>query len=90
VVMQELRSPLHGIIGLSSSLSMDDSPMRRPLKLIHKSAERVLEMVQNLMDYWSLSEGVANLSFEIIDIKAFVIDASPDASRQGTRVESPS
>jgi len=75
LVMHELRSPLHGIIGLSNSLSMDDSPMQRHLKLIHKSAERVLEMIQNLMDYWGLSDGAADLSLETIDMRAFVMDA---------------
>lgn len=56
MVMHELRSPLHGIIGLTNTLSQDASPMQKPLKMIGGSAVRVLELVTNLLDYWHAAE----------------------------------
>lgn len=65
MVMHEMRSPLHGIIGLANTLSTDETPHQRPLKMIAASAERVLDLVTNLMDYLNLSkERPSNFGFE--------------------------
>ena len=56
MVMHELRSPLHGIIGLATTLAQDKSPMQKALNMIGCSAERILELVTNLMDYWALAQ----------------------------------
>mmetsp|Transcript_27799 Transcript_27799/g.50226 ORF Transcript_27799/g.50226 Transcript_27799/m.50226 type:complete len:1278 (+) Transcript_27799:42-3875(+) len=56
MVMHEIRSPLHGIIGLSNTLSQDQGPMKKPLTMIGHSAERVLDLVTNLMDYWNFNQ----------------------------------
>eukprot|EP00421_Protoceratium_reticulatum_P007889 CAMPEP_0168374834 /NCGR_PEP_ID=MMETSP0228-20121227/9503_1 /TAXON_ID=133427 /ORGANISM="Protoceratium reticulatum, Strain CCCM 535 (=CCMP 1889)" /LENGTH=374 /DNA_ID=CAMNT_0008387789 /DNA_START=93 /DNA_END=1214 /DNA_ORIENTATION=+ len=75
MVMHELRSPLHGIIGLANTLSQDSSPVQvqKPLKMIGTSAERVLELVTNVMDYWHLSEEVAgDVTQDAIDLNSVV------------------
>lgn len=56
MAMHELRSPLHGIIGLADTLSQDVTRYQKPLKVISSSASRVLELVTNLMDFWNLVE----------------------------------
>jgi len=53
MVSHELKSPLHGIIGLSSSMSDTpgiDTAVQKPLQLIHSCATRLLDMVSNIMD----------------------------------------
>jgi signal transduction histidine kinase/DNA-binding response OmpR family regulator len=52
--MHEMRSPLHGIIGLASTLAQDEGTMQKPLKLISQGADRVLGHITSLMDYWDL------------------------------------
>lgn len=64
MVMHELRSPLHGIIGLTNTLAQDPSPMQKPLKMIGSSAVRVLELVTNLMDFWHLVETPSGSRFQ--------------------------
>eukprot|EP00927_Polykrikos_kofoidii_P007356 TRINITY_DN13006_c1_g2_i2.p1 TRINITY_DN13006_c1_g2~~TRINITY_DN13006_c1_g2_i2.p1 ORF type:complete len:1839 (-),score=398.44 TRINITY_DN13006_c1_g2_i2:35-4861(-) len=74
MVMHELRSPLHGIIGLTNTLSQDETPYQKPLRMIKCSAERLLDMVTNLMDYWNLAEDSCTLSDQI-DIGANLSEA---------------
>lgn len=49
----ELKSPLHGITGLSSSL-LDDTEVplsvKKPLSMMQNCAKRLLDMVSNIMD----------------------------------------
>ncbi|CAK0869935.1 unnamed protein product [Prorocentrum cordatum] len=53
IVSHELKSPLNGIIGLSSGLveaAQVDTLAHKQLKLIHNCASRLLDMVNNIMD----------------------------------------
>ena len=52
VVSHELRSPLHGITGLVTSLiaSEEQEARQRPLKMIKSCSERLLELVITIMD----------------------------------------
>ncbi|CAE8626789.1 unnamed protein product [Polarella glacialis] len=53
MVSHELKSPLHGIIGLSHSLLEDeptDSRLKKPLMMIHSCSRRLLDLVSNIMD----------------------------------------
>jgi len=53
MLSHELKSPLHGITGLSSSL-LDDSEVpgmvKKPLAMMQNCAKRLLDMVSNIMD----------------------------------------
>jgi len=75
MVMHELRSPLHGIIGLATTLAQDKSPMQKALNMISSSAERVLELVTNVMDYWAYSqEECLEDNAEPIDVSALITE----------------
>ncbi|CAJ1368663.1 unnamed protein product, partial [Effrenium voratum] len=53
MVSHELKSPLHGIIGLSNSLlegSELPSALQKPMGMLHNCAKRLLDMVSNIMD----------------------------------------
>eukprot|EP00913_Durusdinium_trenchii_P008618 g8092.t1 len=55
-VTHELRSPLHGIIGLSEQLVSTgaDARQKRQLKMISHCARRLLDLVMNIMDLSTL------------------------------------
>jgi len=55
-VMHDLRSPLHGIIGLANTLSEQQAPLHRPLKMISSSATRALDNVTKMVEYFNLAE----------------------------------
>ncbi|CAE7803234.1 todS [Symbiodinium sp. CCMP2592] len=56
MILHELRSPLHGILGLATTLSQDTGPLQKPLGMIGLSAERVLNLVTNIIDYWNFCD----------------------------------
>jgi PAS domain S-box-containing protein len=51
-VTHELRSPLHGIIGLSDNILADNvmPSLRKPLQMVNNCARRLLDLVTNIMD----------------------------------------
>ena len=55
MVSHELKSPLHGIIGLCSSLldgnaAVEEGQVPRSLEMVYNCANRLLDMVANIMD----------------------------------------
>ncbi|CAJ1410378.1 unnamed protein product [Effrenium voratum] len=78
MVLHELRSPLHGIIGLANTLSQEPGPIQKPtLAMIGWSAERVLDLATNMMDYWNLAEEPvrsAKRKDEVLDLAALAKD----------------
>ncbi|CAK9098629.1 Hybrid signal transduction histidine kinase D [Durusdinium trenchii] len=53
VVSHELKSPLHGILGLCNSLLEDDETpfqVKKPLSMMNSCTKRLLDMVSNIMD----------------------------------------
>lgn len=56
MMLHELRSPLHGILGLATTLSQDTGPLQKPLGMIGLSAERVLNLTTNIIDYWNFCD----------------------------------
>lgn len=72
LVMRELRAPLHGIIGLAFSLAQDEGPLHEPLKMIHHSAQRVLEIATSLVDYWALAIGATEIVAEELNLAKLV------------------
>lgn len=54
-VMHDLRSPLHGIIGLANTLC-EQSSFQKPLKMISSSAARALDNVTKMVEYFNLAE----------------------------------
>ncbi len=69
----ELRTPLTAITGWSETiLSGEDlsDNARRGVKIIHKEAGRLTEMVLDLLDFTRIQDGRMNLNMELADIRA--------------------
>ena len=69
----ELRTPLTAITGWSETLlSSDDldNNTRRGMKIIHKEAGRLTEMVLELLDFTRIQDGRMTLNMELTDIRS--------------------
>ncbi len=69
----ELRTPLTAITGWSETLlSSDDLDLntRRGMKIIHKEAGRLTEMVLELLDFTRIQDGRMTLNMELTDIRS--------------------
>lgn len=69
----ELRTPLTAITGWSETLlGSDDLNMqtRRGMKIIHKEAGRLTEMVLELLDFTRIQDGRMTLNMELADIRS--------------------
>ncbi len=69
----ELRTPLTAITGWSETLlSTEDlkGDTRRGMKIIHREAGRLTEMVLELLDFTRIQDGRMNLNMELTDIRA--------------------
>ncbi|MCB1179803.1 MAG: PAS domain S-box protein, partial [Leptospiraceae bacterium] len=69
-ISHELRTPLNGIIGLAETLSSANLPdeLSNHAKTIFQSANSLLEMYNNILNYTSQEEKNAVLNFEKIQI----------------------
>lgn len=76
LVSHELKSPLHGIIGLSTSLITDivkEPLVLRPLQMIHGCATRLLDILTNIMDTSSLvREKRIRLSLDTVQMQDII------------------
>ncbi len=69
----ELRTPLTAITGWSETLlSSDDLDIgtRRGVKIIHREAGRLTEMVLELLDFTRIQDGRMTLNMEMTDLRA--------------------
>lgn len=69
----ELRTPLTAITGWSETLlnSEDlDEGTRRGMMIIHREADRLTEMVVDLLDFTRIQDGRMTLNMELTDIRA--------------------
>lgn len=69
----ELRTPLTAITGWSETLlsSNDlDGDTRRGMKIIHREAGRLTEMVLELLDFTRIQDGRMTLNIELVDIRS--------------------
>ena len=69
----ELRTPLTAITGWSETLlqsdDLDDGP-RRGMKIIHREAGRLTEMVLSLLDFTRIQDGRMTLNMEMSDLRS--------------------
>lgn len=85
----ELRTPLNSILGLSDLLKGEplEKEQKETVFVIHKSANNLLSIVNDILDLSKIEEGQFNLEivpFRIHDVASNVLDAlSPIASRKG-------
>ena len=69
----ELRTPLTAITGWSETLLQDealDENTRRGMKIIHREAGRLTEMVLSLLDFTRIQDGRMTLNMETADIRS--------------------
>lgn len=69
----ELRTPLTAITGWSETLLSSDNldvNTRRGMKIIHKEAGRLTEMVLELLDFTRIQDGRMTLNMELTDIRS--------------------
>ena len=69
----ELRTPLTAITGWSETLLCSDDlnpDARRGMKIIHREAGRLTEMVLDLLDFTRIQDGRMTLNMELADIRA--------------------
>lgn len=69
----ELRTPLTAITGWSETLLSSDNidmQTRRGVKIIHKEAGRLTEMVLELLDFTRIQDGRMTLNIELADIRS--------------------
>jgi len=70
VVSHELRSPIHGIYGLSESLASNekDPGKEKMLHMITRCSKRLLDLVMNIMDISSIRSKTLTLNKSVIDL----------------------
>jgi len=69
----ELRTPLTAITGWSETLLSSDNldpQTQRGMKIIHKEAGRLTEMVLELLDFTRIQDGRMTLNIEVTDIRS--------------------
>ncbi len=69
----ELRTPLTAITGWSETLLNDESiptDARRGMKIIHREAGRLTDMVLELLDFTRIQDGRMTLNMELTDIRS--------------------
>ena len=69
----ELRTPLTAITGWSETLLSSDNldgDTRRGMKIIHREAGRLTEMVLELLDFTRIQDGRMTLNIELADIRS--------------------
>ena len=69
----ELRTPLTAITGWSETLLQDeglDESTHRGMKIIHREAGRLTEMVLSLLDFTRIQDGRMTLNMEMADLRS--------------------
>lgn len=69
----ELRTPLTAITGWSETLLSSDNldqSTRRGVRIIHREAARLTEMVLELLDFTRIQDGRMTLNMEVADLRA--------------------
>lgn len=77
-ISHELRTPLTAITGWSETIALDPDikgDSLRGINIITKEAERLTNMVKELLEFTRIQDGRFNLSVELIDIAAELEDA---------------
>jgi signal transduction histidine kinase/CheY-like chemotaxis protein len=65
----EIRTPLQSIIGFSEIISKQVLPKHKDVEAIHHSAEHLLQIVNEVLDYNRISSGKISFNNQIFDIR---------------------
>ncbi len=94
-ISHEIRTPLTSIKGWCETMLMgkldDEKEIREELMIISKEANRLSDMVENLLDFSKLEAGRIVLSKEKVDINYLIMDVAkqfyPKAMKKTIRLE---
>jgi len=78
-ITHELRTPLHGILGLADVLLEDPDHLlndnyRRYLEMMKNSGQALLEMVDHILDLTKYQTGLVNLSVKKVNLKKLILE----------------
>ncbi len=70
----ELRTPLHGIIGFAQLLAdeIEDKELKNMSDVIHKSANRLLETLNLVLNFSKIESNKVELNYSLINLEFFV------------------
>jgi len=81
-VSHEFRTPLTLMLGpLEEMLGAEAGPNRELLRVVHRNGQRLLKLVNTLLDFARIEAGRAHASYELLDLSALTADL---ASNFGT------
>ncbi len=74
----EVRTPLNGVLGLSELLLLDAMPnaQRRRVALIQRSAEHLLNLVNEVLDIAKIEAGHLQLNPVAVDLRALIVQTA--------------
>lgn len=71
-ISHELRTPLQSILGYSEQVQQQEKPDRGQLEAIHKSADHLLHIVNEVLDYSRIISGKFSFNNEPFNIKKVI------------------
>jgi len=81
----ELRTPMHGILGYAqlgisrlASFESDNNKLYKYFQNIDVSGERLLKLLDNLLDLSKLESGIVELNYEVFDLTSSVENVTGD------------
>lgn len=92
-ITHELRTPIHGILGLADLLLEEtDRPLsidqRRYLGMIRDSGESLLELVDHILDLTKYQSGLINLHVKKINLKRVILEIAEKFQEEFQKQES--
>ena len=86
----EIRTPLQSIIGYSELIRQQEHPARKDVEAIHHSAEHLLQIVNEVLDYNRITSGKFTFSNQVFDMPkllAEVVDVMrPQAEKKSLQM----
>jgi signal transduction histidine kinase/CheY-like chemotaxis protein len=90
----EIRTPMNGILGFTDLLlnpNLNDAEKEHFIKIVHKSGQRMLSTVNDIVEISKIEAGIINVHSEKIDInetvKELILFFEPEARDKGIRLQ---
>lgn len=92
-ITHELRTPIHGILGLADLLLEDNEHTlsldhRRYLEMIRGSGDSLLELVDHILDLTKYQSGLINLNVKKINLKRVILETAEKFQEEFQKQES--
>ena len=89
IMSHEIRTPMNGVIGMMELLKTTEltTTQNEYIDVLHKSAETLLNLLNNILDFSKFESGKNELSVEMVDLEQCIEDVvdilSPKAIQKG-------